>query len=180
MAIKTKSLYKNDRRIYVFLGVMSLVVFLLSSSVMPFIAGEKAFPAGDLMLCFACLVPAFVPVKSAVVFALVLGFLSDLFLNEPQCFSPIIFLVSVLLVSFFYRFFSRIGSLTMAVCALPCLAIRSIVDTFVIMASYKDSKAFDVLSAITLPSLAVNFALSIVTAFVLRKLIKKLGIFYEN
>lgn len=180
MALKNKLLYKDDKRIYIFLGIMSLIVFLLSSSVLPFISDGKVGPEGNLVLCFVCLIPAFVPMKSAAIFALVLGFLCDLFIYSPESFSPIVFLVGVFVVSYLYRFFSRTGTLVMAVCSLPCLALKMVLDTFAVMASHNDSGAFDVISKLTLPSLAINFAFAIAAAFILRLLTKKLGIFHKN
>ena len=167
---------KDGRAMYVFLCIMSLVFFLLSSSVVPFLRSDPAAPSGDILFCFVCCIPAFVPRKSAVVFALVLGFLSDLFINMPRSFSPVVFVLSVLIASYLYGFFSRIGSLVMAVCALACFVLRAAVDTFAVMAQYEGSTAFGVLAKVTFPALIINFAFAIVISFLLRVIVRKFRI----
>ena len=179
MAFRIKSSAKEMKGIYILLSVMSFVFFVLSSSVIPFMS-PVGKTSGDALFCFVCCIPAFVPRKSAVIYALILGFLADLFINAPTSFSPVIYLVSVVVAFYFYGFFSRVGSLVIAVCALPCLVIKGVVDTFSLMAQFEDSTASAVIGAKTFPSLVLNFAFAIVIAFILRTITKKFRIFYAN
>lgn len=171
MKIKSSAGEKNDS--VMFLVIASVVCFLLSSAVVPFLFDSAFLPAPNLMLCFVCCIPAVTSIKTSAVFALVLGFLNDLFISEPTEFSPLVFLVSVCLVCYFHTHFSRIGTLVMAVCSIPAFVLSAIVMTFVVMAKFDGASAMAALTKFSVPYVAVNFAFAIIAAFAVRMFIKK-------
>lgn len=166
MKIKSASGGKGEP--IVLLTVASVICFLLSTAVIPFLFKSAFLPVPNLMLCFVCCIPSLASLKTSALFSLILGFLNDLFVSEPTSFSPIVFLVSVCLVCYFYTHFSRIGTHVMAVCSLPPIVLSAGVMTFAAMANFKDASALSVLTKLSLPYIAVNFAFAIITAFILR------------
>lgn len=169
MAVKYKN---NDRRMYIFLAVSSLIVFLLSASVMPF----SMKPTADLMLCFVVVIPCFASKKAAYVTAVLLGFFADLFINAPTCFSPVVYLACTAIVPLFHRYFARMRFTTAAVCAIPSIALRALVGTVTLMASFKGATLSSVLSRVILPEMVINFAFTLVCAFVCIFVVEKFRI----
>lgn len=171
--MKIKSAAGSKGEPIAFLVTASVICFLLSSAVIPFLFKSEFLPVPNLMLCFVCCIPAVASLKTSAIFALALGFINDLFVAEPTSFSPIVFLVSVCLVCYFYTHFSRIGTHVMAVCSLAPIVLSAIVMTFAAMAQFKGASASAVLTKMTIPYIAVNFAFAIVAAFAIRMFIKK-------
>lgn len=164
---------KNNKGIYVFFGVMSLAVFLVSASVLPFLAQTKNFAMPDLALCLVCILPCFMPVKTACIYALSLGFLCDLFINSPVCFSPVIYLAAVCIMPFFHGHFSRVGAVTAAVCSIPAFLIRGIAGTAVMIYAYGGENFTGIITAKLLPELGVNLACSIVVCAIIFFIVEK-------
>jgi cell shape-determining protein MreD len=167
---KIKSEKKNTG-LYVFFGILGLLLFLLTASALSFISNRKGLPDADLLLCLVCAACAFMPAKRACVFALVFGLFADLFLFAPTAFSPIVYMIAVLLTSRLYRGFSKLGSVVMAVCSIPAFAVKNSVDTVVTLTLFRDASLKKILIDTSLPFMLINFAWAIVICFVCRKLI---------
>ena len=173
MAFKYKKI--NHRGIHIFTAVAGLVLFLLSSSVIPFLSQLKNAPSPDLLLCLVCASGAFLPKKQACIYAVIFGFFADLFLYAPMSFSPVVYLVSVFVTCICLSFFSEIGSITAAVCSVPAILIRIITKSIATAVVFEDAGFFKVLGENLLPEFAVNFASVIVICFICRRLIYKLN-----
>lgn len=165
---------KNTVGLCVFFCIVSLVLFLVMASVLPFLGQAKGFPTADLLLCLVCAMSAFMDRKKACIFAVTLGFLADLFLFEPTAFSPVVYLLSALIVPVFHSYFTYLGSVVMAVCSVPACFIRSVLESVVTLTLFENVTASSVLSQITLPTFVVNFASSIVICFVCRLFVGKM------
>ncbi len=177
MAFVNRNNNYNQSKSIVLFAVFSIICFLLSSSVLPFFADSGNAPVPELLLCLVCVMPIYLDRKVSCIFALILGFLTDLFINEPVSFSPVVFVAAVLIVMVTGRYFSRPGTLSVSVCALPALAIRMIVDTVCYIARFSDSELFSVIIGKTLPHLIVNFASAIVITFIVGFFAKRFNIF---
>lgn len=164
---------KNSKGIYVFFGILSLIVFLVSASVLPFLSQTKNFAMPDLALCLVCILPCFMSVKTACIYALSLGFLSDLFINSPVCFSPVIYLAAVCIMPYFHSHFSRVGTVTAAVCSIPAFLIRGTVGAAVMIYVYGGENFKSIITAKLLPELGVNLACSLVICAVIFYIVEK-------
>ena len=133
-------------------------------------------PAADLMLCFVVTVPCFAHKKASYVTAVLLGFFADLFINAPTCFSPVVYLACTAIVPLFHRYFVRIRPVTTAVCALPSIALRAIVGTVTLMTGFKGARLSSVLVCVILPEMLINFAFTLVCAFVCMFIVEKFRI----
>lgn len=153
----------------VFLAVCGTVCFLLYSSVLPFFVKDGSV-LPDLMLCLCCGAASIYDEKTCCVFAIILGFAADLLVNQPFCFSPVIYLTAVLCVLRFGNLFKRRGTLNTAVCGVPALLLRETVLTLHTLGISESVKAADVITDSMLPSLAVNFAFAMVVTFCVRRL----------
>lgn len=174
--------YKNDKKgMYIFLGVTALICFLLASSVIPFFAADNPrLPTADILLCFVCTLCAFTDVKKAALFAVSTGFLADLFILSPTALSPVVFLACVLVSRFVQGYFSRVGTLAVAISTLPCSLIRILVSVSVtaINAGIPASK---MLWTSRFPmGIIVDFAQAIVLTFLMRVICKKLHLKADN
>lgn len=165
---------KNTAGLYVFYAVFALILFLLMASVLPFLSSAKGFVPADLLLCLVCAMSAFADRKSSCIFAVILGFMADLFIFEPTAFSPVVYLASALLVPMLHRYFSYLGSVVMAVCSVPACILRSCVDSAVTVALFRNVQYSEVFARIALPLFVVNFASAIVICFICRLFVKKL------
>jgi len=152
----------------VFLIVFSVICFLVSSSVIPFL-GSSVKP--DILLCLCCVLPKFSESKTNCIFALSLGFLSDLFINTPWHFSPVIYLISVVFVPHLYGYFKRIGTVTAAVCSLPFLALKAVSGAAVLIFESGHKGVFSALTGMFLPELTVNFAFAIIIGYTVKMLL---------
>lgn len=168
---KIKSDGRKNVRLYVFFGIMGLLLFLLTASVLSFLSDKKGLPDADLLLCLVCAACAFMPEKKACIYALVFGLFADLFLFAPTAFSPIVYMVAVLVTSRLYKGFSRLGSVIMAVCSMPAVAIRGTVDAVVTMTLFKDASLRSILLEKSLPFMLIGFAWAIVICFVCRRIV---------
>lgn len=109
------------------------------------------------------------PRNISCIFALTLGFLSDLFINPALHFSPLLYLASVLITPLFYFGFNRVGTVTASVCALCSLALAGFVRVFAVFISAGGSLK-ELIFHITLPELLVNFAFTLLTGYLLKLL----------
>lgn len=164
----------SNKGLYVFFGVFALLLFLIIASVFSFLGNEKGLPDADLLLCLVCAACAFMPEKHACIYALIFGLFADLFLYAPTAFSPVVYIVSVLLTSRLCKGFSRLGSVVMAVCSMPAMAIRGTVDTVVTLMLFKDASVKTVLLEMCLPFMLVSFAWAIVICFICRRVVMRL------
>lgn len=173
MFIKSK---ENSKKLYVFLIVSSVVLFLAASSVLPFLFGAKGMNTPDVLLCFVCTLPFFTDRKKGSIFAVALGFLADLFITPPVSLSPVVFLLCVLIVPLSARLFSRTGTLVIAICTLPCIILRAVTGIAMTLIVVDGANFAKAVSDYSLMSVVVNFACAICVAFVMRFVSKRLKI----
>lgn len=167
----------SEKKQIVMFGILALLCFLLSSSVLPFAISREGFMRlPDLLLVLCCIMPAFLGRVPCCIFALVCGFLQDLVISVPLHFSPIVYLASVCVVPYFLSYFKKPGTLSGAVCALPCFALKSLVGVLVLTAKYSDATIGSVLVTIALPEIVINFACTIIMLFIIRRVIRLFGL----
>lgn len=167
---------KDDTSKHVFLCVSALVCFLLASSVIPFLSDAKNVPMPDLLLCFVCILPAFTDLKKAGIYALCLGFLSDLFITLPLSLSPIVYLVSVCVSAKCHTHFARVGSLALAISTLPCIALKLAAGAATSLLTVDGLKMSSLSFTGALLVMISSFACAIVLSFIMRILGRKLRI----
>ena len=166
---------------HIFLGVTALVCFLLASSVFPFLSSpDTAKPLPDIMLCFVCALPAFTDIKKASIYALALGFLADLFVNLPTAFSPVVFLCCMMLAYACQKYFSRVGTLVIAISTIPCSIVRKAVRFAVASFTVGGAAAKKELFMGFPMWLVVDFALAIALSFIMRVICKKMRFIINN
>ncbi len=158
MALKYK---KDNKKVYIFFAVISLVVFLLSSSVIPFINEKSTLPTADLCLCLVCIMPIFLPFKAVCIYAVSLGFLCDLFINAPSSLSPVIYLFAACVTPFVLSRFARKGAIVTGVCSVPAFAARSICGCLTVFLTYGRTNAGS-LALYGFTEICVNLAVCIV------------------
>ncbi len=163
-----------------FFIIVSVVCFLLASSVIPFFTVFGTMPCPDLLLCLCCVLPRFCAFKKSCVYAVALGFLSDLFINTPHLLSPVIYLAAAVLIPYFYGHIKKTGTVSAAVCSLPILLLRAILGTVVVLVIRQEATLGTVLKNIAFPELIVNFAFVLILGFILRVLTKHFGIQNED
>ena len=173
MIIKPK---ENNRKLYTFLIIAASVAFLTASSVLPFISDVNGMRAPGILLCFVCTLPFFTDIKKAGIFAVALGFLSDLFITAPSSLSPVVFLACVLIVPLTARLFSRTGTLMIAICMLPCILLRVVSEIAVTLIAVDGASFAKAVGNYSFESVAVDFACAICVAFIMRVISKKLKI----
>ncbi|MBR2021102.1 MAG: hypothetical protein IJ939_01570 [Clostridia bacterium] len=160
---------------YVFLGITALVCFLVASSVLPFGAmSESGLALPDIMLCFVCALPAFTDLKKGSIYALSLGFLADLFINPPTDLSPIVFLGCMLLSNLCQKYFSRVGTLAIAISTIPCILLKCIVSVIVTALTVGGGAVKGVFASYIPMGVVTSFAMAIALSFVMRVICKKL------
>ena len=174
--------YKNDSNgLHIFLSVSALVCFLLASSVIPFFGDKSSsLPTADILLCFVCTLCAFTDVKKALVYAVCLGFLSDLFVTPPTALSPVVFLVCVLLSRFAQGYFSRVGTLAVSVSTLLPGLLRLLVTVSVTAINAGLPSAKHLFTSEFPMGIVINFACAIVLTFIMRIIFKKLHLKTDN
>lgn len=172
MALKYRK--KNDTGAYVFASVMGLITFLLSASVMPFLAGAKNLPAPDLMLALVCALSVLLPVRHACIFAVIFGFVADIFIYAPTAFSPIVYLAAVLIVPNLLRFFTRHGTVIIAVCSVPAILLRCVVRMFATAAEFAEPSFLQIARDSLVYTFLFTFACVIVICFICRLFIRKI------
>lgn len=166
---------KNKKRLYIFLVIWGLVLFLVQGTVVPFLANAKNMPLADLLLCFVCIIPCFASIKTSAVFAVCAGFLVDLFINYPTALSPLVYLSGVCLVYLIFGYFSNINVVTAAVCSIPAFLLRATVECAgVIFAGGKTQLLWSVLCRYFVYGVMINFACVLVIAFILTPFLKKM------
>lgn len=168
--------YKNEGMgKYIFLAAMALICFLLASSVLPFYsAPDSKLPTPDIMLCFVCALPAFADIKKSSIYALSLGLLADLFINPPTALSPIVFLCCMLLSHFCQRYFSRVGTLAIAISTIPCILLKCIVSAIVAALTVGGGAVKGIVVSYIPMGFVTAFATAIALSFVMRVICKKL------
>lgn len=169
--------YKKDSTSkHVFLVCTAFVCFLIASSVLPFVSDAKGLPTPDILLCFVCILPAFTDIKKAGVYALALGFLSDLFVTLPLNLSPVVYLACVYIAAKCHTYFARVGSLALAISTLPCIVLKLAAGAAVSLLTVDGANmsGFSVSSAVF--TMAGGFAMAIALSFVMRLIYKKLKI----
>ena len=172
-----RKLKNNDKRIYLFLGVAALVCFLAASGVLPFLtATGKGTPVPDVLLCFVCALPLFTDYKIGAIYALSLGFLSDLFINPPFLFSPVVLLLCMYLAGYVQGYFSRVGTLAVAVSTLPCVAVKLAVSLAVSLFTVEGIGFKTALSGLSYMSFITDFAAAIILSFIMRVVGRRLRI----
>ncbi len=156
-----------------FFAAVSAICFLLSSSVLPFLTtGIKP----DLLLCLCCLLPKFLPTKSCCIFAVTLGYLSDLFINPPYHLSPVLFLCAVIITPLFYSGFKRVGTVTASVCALVGLAFAGVVRAATGLLLDGTQGLYAIIVNTVFAELMVNFAFTLLTGYILKVLCSRFGV----
>ena len=179
MAFKYKNKEIREKRNaakYIFISVFALILFLISASVIPFIAQNGRIPSGDLLLCLIGAFCAYATLKEGMVFALIFGLLADLFLYPPTSFSPIVYVAAVIVTGLLLKRFARVSSIIVAVCTLPAILIRCSVETVNALTNSDGLSLWDILGAYTLPMVVINFACAIVICFIFRRFMRVLGI----
>jgi len=171
---------KDNRRLYIFLGVSALTAFLLASSVLPFFRKGLTGYSPDVMLCFVCALPAFTDIKKGGIYALCLGFMADLFVTPPTNLSPLVFLGCMCLSYICQRYFSRVGSLVIAICTLPSVLAKCLVSSVVTAITVDGVNIWQALSKLQLMNIVFDFACAIVVSFLMRLVCKKLRIRIQN
>lgn len=160
---------------YVFLGITALVCFLVASSVLPFgVLSKSGLALPDIMLCYVCALPAFTDVKKSSIYALSLGFLADLFVNPPTELSPIVFLGCMLVSYFCQRYFSRVGTLAIAISTLPCILLKCIFSVIVAALTVGAGAVKGVFATYIPMGVVTTFAMAIALSFVMRVVCKKM------
>ncbi|MBP3580520.1 MAG: hypothetical protein J6K12_04655 [Clostridia bacterium] len=152
----------------VFFAITGIIYFLIASSVLPFFGTFSNTPCPDLLFCLVCVIPAYYDKKLCCIYAVLLGFLSDLFINTPFLFSPIVYLAAVVGVMYFYRFFKNFGTITASVCAMPVLAARQVLGTVIVMNVRQGANLGNVLIKVIVPEFFISFAFILVTGFLIR------------
>lgn len=177
MAYSTK---KEDRGLYIFLGVSALIAFLFASSVLPFFGRGTAGFVPDVMLCFVCALPAFTDIKKGGIYALCLGFLADLFVTPPTSLSPFVFLACMCISHMCLNHFSRVGSLAVAICTLPSVLFKSLVSVISTAITVDGVNLRQALLKLSLTDFLGDFACAIVVAYLLRFACRRLRIRIQN
>ena len=167
---------KDEKPTHIFLAISALVCFLVSSSVLPFLSSVKSHPSPDILLCFVCLLPFFTDTKTSAIFAVSLGFLSDLFITAPLCLSPIVYLAAVYISARCHTYFASTGSLSLAISALPSIVLKLVVNSVGVLLTVEGSNISGMSFWGGVLSVIITFASAIVLAFVLRFIYKKLKI----
>ena len=91
-------------------------------------------------------------------------------------FSPVIYLISVLITPYFYRYFNRTGTVMAAVCALPALLLHKAVETVIIMITRQTAVLGTIIWKNTLPHLIIDFAFVILLGYIMRSLARIFGV----
>lgn len=171
--------YKNGtaerRRDYISLFVFSLVLFLLSSGVLPFIAQEKNAPVPNLLLCAVCASSAFLTRKEAGIFAVICGFFADLFLYLPTSFSPVVYLLASQITPFLLDKVTRRGFVTNAVCSLGAIVVSRALEVAVALFAFANADFTALFTKLFLPSVAMDFAFSIVICMFFPLVVRQKG-----
>ncbi len=170
----------DDRKRYIFLGISALAVFLLASSVLPFFKKGLTGYSPDVMLCFVCALPAFTDIKKGGIYALCLGFMADLFVTPPTNLSPIVFLCCMCLSFICQRYFSRVGSLAIAICTIPSVLLKCLVSVIVTAITVDGVNFWQAISKLQLMNIVFDFACAIVVSCLMRLVCKKLRIKIQN
>ncbi len=162
-------MYKDKQKngVTILFAVIFAVYFLLSAVEVPVI---KINP--EILLCLACVCPAFCSTKSSAVLCLVFGFLTDISVTPPQHFSPLVFLLCAFAMPKLLGFFSRVDAGVCAVCSLPLLLCRSVVGLAYLMNLHKGVGVWQLIKTLLLPELVLNVAGVIITYFICVALVK--------
>lgn len=171
-----KSTRENNKKLYAFLIISAVVAFLAASSVLPFVFGKKGFNTPDILLCFVCTLPFFTDRKKAGIFAVAIGFLTDLFIMSPTSLSPVLFLACTLIVPLIARLFSRTGTLMMAICTLPCIVLRAALKIIMSLVTVEGASLTKAIGDYSFLTLVTTFACAICVSFVMRVVSKKIKI----
>lgn len=145
--------------------VLFILSFLVSATITPGLnnVGMKVVPDITLALCVVSAL--MLDKKTACIYALIFGTLTDLFVMPAFHFSPVIyFIVSYFAVRLLFVF-SRMNASTVAVISIPFLLIRSLVGIFYLLYSYK-APLGKIISKCIAPEFFVNLASVIVTYYV--------------
>ena len=103
--------------------------------------------------------------KTACIYALIFGTLTDLFVMPPFHFSPVIYLVTCYFAVRLSFVFAKMSAATTAVISIPFLLLRSFVGMFYLLYSYK-APLGKIISKCIAPEFFVNLASVIVTYYV--------------
>lgn len=171
--------YKNDisekRRNRISLAVFALVLFLVSSGILPFIAQRKNAPVPNLLLCAVCCASVYLPKKEACIFAVICGFFADLFLYLPTSFSPVVYLLACQITPFLLDKVTRRGFVTNAVCSLGAILLSRTIQVLTVVATLGKADFESIVTRQFLPAIAVDFAASIVICMCFPLVIRQKG-----
>ena len=126
----------------------------------------------DILLCLCCILTKYLPRKDCAVYAVSLGFLTDLLVGTPLAFSPVIYLIPCIFAPYFYSFFNRVGTVTAAVCSLPFLILKAIAGMVVLTVIQNESGLGFILAKYIFPELILNFAFALVVGVAVKCLVK--------
>ena len=178
--MKYKKSYDNEKRLNIFLIISAVICFLVASSVLPFATGKGNGVPCDILLCFVCALPFFAGMKKAGIFALALGFANDLFIEAPTQFSPVVFLACILIAPAIARFFSRVGTLVIAICTLPCILMKDVFGMVVSLLVTEGANVSGILRDYRPFTILMDFACAICLTFILRVISKRLHLQAEK
>ncbi len=174
-------LFLKKKKTDIFFILLFTVLFILSTQLMPFFAITFSKASGivaraDILLAAVISLGLLRGKKYASYYAVVVGFVFDLYIGNPYSFSPLVFFLCGYFASLAARPFSHRTPLSVIFISAMLVWIKSLVSFFYLVATSGDSGASNILLLGVIPEYIANIIACTVIFTVIRILMALLRI----
>lgn len=153
--------FLREKKTDIFFILLFVLLFILSTQLMPYAAISLSKASGvtvkaDILLAAVISLGLLRGKKYASYFAVVSGFVFDLYIGNPYSFSPLVFFLCGYFASLASRPFSHRNPLSVLLISAMLLWTRSIFSFFFLTATSGDSGTLSILLYGVLPEYIVN------------------------
>jgi rod shape-determining protein MreD len=165
--------FLKNKKTDIFFILLFALLFILATQLMPFAAISFSDATGitikaDILLAGIITMGLLRGKKSASYYALITGFLFDVYIGNPYCFSPLVFFLCGYFAGFAARPFSHRTPLSVAFISGMLVWIKSVFSLFYLMATSGDSGAGAILVFGILPEYIANIIACVIIFTIIR------------
>lgn len=173
--------FLKEKKTDIFFILLFVILFILSTQLMPFFAVTFSKASGitvkaDILLAAVISLGLLRGKKYASYYAVVSGFLFDLYIGNPYSFSPLVFFLCAYFASLAARPFSHRSPLSVVFISAMLVWIKSLLSFFYLVATSGDSGTFSIFVLGVIPEYIANIIASVIIFVIIRVLMAFLRI----
>lgn len=155
-------------------AVYSIIMLLIIVAQCAFLGGVEIFGARpQIVLLYVCALAIFEGPRTGAIYGLAGGYLLDIMCGGGIYFSAVIYMIMCYIAAYAVEMFLSDGYVSYIAISAVFLIAKHILDTFVLVATYKGIKFGSVLVSVFLPEFVYTLAVSAVIYFPMMLLCSK-------